>query len=127
MRASAYRHLEAGSSLKNTKRIDVAGYLFGLAAESAFKQLMLASGMRPLPVERRRDDPFYAHFEELKGMLRDSAYGRLVTELRRYAESDSFMQHWDIAMRYSDGKDIRSPWVDRWEADAKTIIGTMDS
>src|ERR1700694_1375541 len=98
MRAAAHRHLEAGDTLKGTNRKDVAGYLFGLAAECALKQMMIASGMRPLVEANRRDDPFYAHFEELKTLLRDNAYGRLVTELRRYAEKTAFMQFWDVSM-----------------------------
>lgn len=43
----------------------VAGYLFGIAGELAIKELMRDSGMRPLPAEDRRDDPFYAHFPAL--------------------------------------------------------------
>jgi hypothetical protein len=127
MRAAAYRHLQAGEHLRSTDRKDVAGYLFGIAAECALKQMMLASGMRPRREEERRNDPFYAHFEALKSMLRDSAYGRLINELRRYAESSTFMQHWDISMRYSHGKDVRSDWVDRWYSDAKDVTGAMDN
>ena len=122
MLAAARRHLAAGATLMPTDRKDVAGYLFGLAAECALKHMMQDSGMRPLPREQRRDDPFYAHFEELKSIIRDRASGRRSGELRRYAESASFMQHWDISMRYSDGRAIRSEWVDRWHTDAKNVI-----
>ena len=127
MRAAAYRHLEAGEHLSPTNRKDVAGYLFGIAAECALKQMMRASGMHPLSESDRWNDPFYAHFEELKRMLRDRVYGRLATELRRYAENTAFMQHWDITMRYSDGKDVKPAWVDRWHRDAKDVIGVMDT
>jgi hypothetical protein len=127
LRAAAYRHLEAAIHLHGTNRHDVAGYLFGLAAECALKQMMVSSGMRPLPEAERRDDPFFAHFELLKRMLRDTAHGRLKTELRRYSENSSFMQHWDVSMRYSDGKEIKTAWVDRWRRDAKDVIGAMDT
>lgn len=127
MASSARRHLRAGEHLINTERKDVAGYLFGVAAECAIKQMMIASGMQPLPNEKRRDDPFFAHFEQLKTLLRDSAYGRLRAELRRYAENTAFMQHWDTDMRYSHGKDISSAWVDHWYGDAKDVIGAMDT
>jgi len=126
MRAAAYRHLQAGEHLTGTHRKDVAGYLFGIAAECALKNMMAASGMRRLSETERRDDPFYAHLENLKGMLRDTASGRLATDLRRYAENTSFMQHWDVSMRYSDGKEVRSQWVDRWQRDATDVIGAMD-
>jgi hypothetical protein len=127
MRASAYRHLEAARTLHRTNRNDVAGYLFGLAAECALKHMMLSSGMRPLPETSRRNDPFYAHFEPLKRMLRYAASGRLKTELRRFSEKASFMQYWDITMRYSDGKEVDPKWVDRWKQDAKDVIGAMDA
>ena len=127
LRAAAHRHLEAGEYLAKTHRKDVAGYLFGIAAECALKNMMIASGMRHLSEADRRDDPFYAHFESLKSMLRDTASGRLATELRRYAENSSFMQHWDISMRYSNGKEVRSEWVDRWHRDARDVIGAMDT
>lgn len=48
MRRTAYRHLAAAEHLyTSTDRQDVAGYLFGIAAECAFKQIMIDSGMRP--------------------------------------------------------------------------------
>lgn len=123
MRAAAFRHLEAGTKLSDSTRRDVAGYLFGLAAECALKQIMLDSGMRPS--EPRSEDPFYAHFEELKRLVRDNAKGRRSDELRRYAEKSSFMQHWDVTMRYSDGREIRDEWITRWHEDAKNITGVI--
>jgi len=81
MRAAAYRHLQAAERLRSTDRKDVAGYLFGIAAECALKQMMLASGMRPRREEERRNDPFYAHFESLKSMLRDSASRGLLVRI----------------------------------------------
>src|SRR6266581_1034831 len=95
LKKAAYRHLEAAETLFATNRKDVAGYLFGLAAECALKHLMKVSGMRPLPENERHDDPFFAHFENLKTLLRNTASGRWAGELRRYAEKSSFMQQWD--------------------------------
>ncbi len=75
---SARRHLQAAEHLLDeTHRKDVAGYLYGIAAECAMKQMMINSGMRELVVEKRNEDPFYAHFEELKTLVCDQAYGRL--------------------------------------------------
>ena len=67
---AAFRHQEAAETLNVGRRRDVAGYLYGLAAECAIKKLMLASGMRP-SASRNGDDPFYAHFSRLKTILRD--------------------------------------------------------
>ncbi|HXH43808.1 MAG TPA: hypothetical protein VNK51_08180 [Bradyrhizobium sp.] len=126
MRKAAHRHLAAAEVLFGENRKDVAGYLYGIAAECALKHLMNLSGMRPLPDHKRRDDPFFAHFEELKTLLRNSASGRRSGELRKYAERSSFMQQWDVTMRYSHGRDIRPEWVDRWRSDAKDVVGAMD-
>ncbi|QQO32677.1 HEPN domain-containing protein [Bradyrhizobium diazoefficiens] len=126
LRRAAFRHLEAAEILSGTNRKDVAGYLYGMAAECALKYLMTLSGMRPLPADQRRNDPFYAHFEELKTLLRNAPLGRRSGELRKYAERSSFMQRWDVTMRYSHGRDILSEWVDRWRTDAKEVVGAMD-
>lgn len=124
---SARRHLQAAEHLLDeTHRKDVAGYLYGIAAECAMKQMMINSGMRELVVEKRNEDPFYAHFEELKTLVCDQAYGRLAGGLTRYAGNSSFMQHWAISMRYSPGKDIQIEWVNCWRRDAKNIVETMD-
>jgi hypothetical protein len=68
-RSSAHRHLEAAHLLTEgtppNGRPDVGGYLYGIAAECALKQIMRDSGMRELPPDQRRDDPFYSHFPEL--------------------------------------------------------------
>lgn len=127
LKKAAYQHLEAGEKLFGTNRSDVAGYLFGLAAECALKHLMTLSGMRPLPENQKRDDPYFAHFETLKTLLRNTASGRRAGELRRYAEAPSFMQQWDTSMRYSNGRDIRPDWVSRWRSDARDVINAMDS
>lgn len=109
-----------------THRKDVAGYLYGIAAECAIKEAMLRSGMRTLPKDERQDDPFYAHFESLKTLLRDSAQGRLKGPLRKVAENSAFMQYWDTSMRYSDGKAIPIAWINKWRDQAQFALALMD-
>jgi hypothetical protein len=103
----------------------VAGYLYGLAAECAIKALMLDLGMRPAVDGRRSDDPFYAHFRQLKTMLRDNASARKHKDLRKFTEDNRFMEHWDVAMRYSDGKDILKAWVEAWRENAKDVMAEI--
>jgi hypothetical protein len=69
LRSAARRHLRAAQVLHEHPGPScqpgcsaVAGYLFGIAAELAVKQLMRNSGMRPLPQTDRRDDPFLRIF-----------------------------------------------------------------
>jgi hypothetical protein len=125
MRAAARRHQEAAETLYGGARHDVAGYLYGLAAECGIKALMSDLGMRPARETLRTSDPFYAHFTRLKTMLRDDAHARRHPDLRKFAEDDRFMEHWDIAMRYSDGKDIKKAWVDDWRQNAKDVMAEI--
>lgn len=133
MRKAAHRHLRAAQILYDQVGAGnqpgckaVAGYLFGLAGELAVKVLMRASGMNPLPPEQRRDDPFFAHFPELRTML-SVAKGRRSEELRRFSEDSNLFQQWDTAMRYAPTKDIKPDWVERWRASAEQLIERMET
>lgn len=83
------------------------------------KEIMRDSGMRPLPADQRREDPFYAHLPQLKTMLRNSAYGRRAGELRKWSEDDNFMREWDTDMRYAPAKDIERADIQRWHTHAE--------
>jgi hypothetical protein len=129
LRKAARRHLEAAEYLNDPekpRRPDVAGYLYGVAGECALKELMSASGMRPLGQEQRRNDPFYAHFPELKTLLRDAAEGHWASRLKRFAEDDGLMNEWSIDMRYSPGHDITPERVERWRAHARKLVAAME-
>lgn len=88
---------------------------------------MRDSGMVPLPNEKRRDDPYYAHFPELKERLKDMAAGRRAGELRQIAESPALFQNWDTQMRYSPTADIQAAWILAWKTSATTLILQMDT
>jgi hypothetical protein len=105
---SAKRHLRAANELYNTASSGahpqckaVAGYLYGLAGELALKEIMRASGLRPLELSERRNDPFYAHFPDLKTMLQDMAQGRRAAELRKISSDSKLFQNWNTNMRYA--------------------------
>ena len=130
LRNSAERHFRAAEKLNDPAHRpatpDVAGYLYGVAAECALKQIMRESGIRPLPAEERRDDPYFAHFPTLKTMLRDNIHGRRAGELRRFAEDDALMSEWDTAMRYAPGKEITERRVGRWREHAQRLVHAME-
>lgn len=127
MQRAANRHFQAAEALAGHTHRRVAGYLYGIAAECAIKVAMTESGMRPRDIGDRRGDPFYAHFETLKTLLRDTASGRHAAKLRRYSENSSFMQYWDTSMRYSDGTQIQDDWVVAWREGALQALATMNS
>jgi hypothetical protein len=91
------------------------------------KEIMRDSGMRPLPAEQRRHDPFFAHFPQLKTMLRNVAHGRRAGELRKWSEDDNFMREWDTDMRYAPTKDIERADVLRWRSDAELVLAAMNA
>jgi hypothetical protein len=131
---AARRHLRAAVELHQVASAGaqpgcraIAGYLFGLCGELALKATMIDSGMRPGQVAERRDDPFFAHFPELKDRLLDTAYGRREGELRRFAEDASLFQNWHTKMRYAPTSDIKEAWVAAWRASAEALIVTMES
>jgi hypothetical protein len=130
--SSAKRHLRAADELHGSVSGGsqpgckaVAGYLFGISGEVAVKEMMRDSGMRPLGVESRRDDPFYAHFPELKTHLRDTAKGRRGDELRKIGENAGLFQYWDPNMRYAPTADIEDAWVDSWRISAHDLVDRM--
>ncbi|MCB1506933.1 MAG: hypothetical protein KDJ47_18350 [Hyphomicrobiaceae bacterium] len=123
---SARRHLVAADVLYEIEaRRDVAGYLYGIATECALKAMMLEAGIRPLGNDRRRDDPFYAHFPELKTHLRDSQLGRAATTLMRFIEDPNLMNQWSTDMRYCRGEEIQADWVRRWREQARNIVSAI--
>lgn len=127
LKNSAVRHYEAGEYLcLNSHRKDVAGYLFGIAAECAVKEMMRYINMRPLESRARRDDPFYAHFPELKTLLRNNLNGRISSVMNPFIQ-DSFMQEWNTDMRYAPSSDIALGKVQRWHEQAKMALDAMNS
>lgn len=130
---SARRHLVAASLLHGDDRPGcspgckaVAGYLFGLAGELALKQMMKDSGMQRLHTSLKRDDPFYAHFPDLKVLLRNNARGRRQGELIRYASDPKLFQHWDTGMRYAPTGHIDERWTGAWKSQAEKLVHDMN-
>jgi hypothetical protein len=129
LKNAARRHLKAAQVLFTHSDAGaqpgckaVAGYLFGLAGELALKQLMRESGV--LPAESRRDDPYFAHFPELKAML-STAQGRRAGELMRLSKDPRLFRNWDTAMRYAPTVDIQQAWVEDWKKAAEDLIARM--
>ncbi|OYX15549.1 MAG: hypothetical protein B7Z15_00025 [Rhizobiales bacterium 32-66-8] len=131
---AAKRHLRAANELCGLTAAGcqpgckaVAGYLFGLSGELAVKAMMQDSGMVPLAPDRRREDPFYAHFPDLKSRLLDTAKGRRSGELRKLAEMSMLFQNWDTEMRYAPTADIEDSWVSAWRMSAHDLANRMDT
>lgn len=123
---AALRHFDAAEHLYNdTHRKDVAGYLYGISAECAIKEILSRSGFRSLLPQVRKNNPFFAHFPELKALLRNHLRGRYAQALQRFIE-DQYMQEWDVKMRYAPSSDIDQKVVARWREQAKQAISAMN-
>jgi hypothetical protein len=122
LRSAARRNLQAGESLHDTHRKDVAGYLYGIAAECALKAMMIDAGMRP--AADRHKDPFFLHFPQLRTALLDTLSGRRVSPLSNFL-SDQFLQYWAVEMRYCDGQEIKASWVDKWKDQATQAVNSI--
>jgi hypothetical protein len=125
---AARRHLQAAELLCTDPghRKDVAGYLYGIAAECAIKQMVIPLKLAP---EHDKNAIEYAHFPELRTMLRDALQGRRQTTdaLFRFVFDDAFMNNWHIKMRYADAKQVRAEWITAWQKQAKNAVDAMES
>ena len=121
--AAARRHLLAADSLAGGgPRRDVAGYLYGIAAECAIKAMMRDAGVR---TTSEAEDPYYVHFPKLRTLLRDAPLGRRGITLMHYINDDRFMNQWSTAMRYSRGKDILDRWITAWAEQAHQGVAAI--
>lgn len=125
---AARRNLSSADVLSTGDRAQrtVAGYLYGLAAECALKQM----GKRSLKVRhdaKDADNPLMAHFPGLKTLLRDQLQGRMEAELRTFVEDDRFMHHWDVRQRYARDGEVDDRWIDDWKKQARTVVDLMNA
>ena len=125
MPAAARRHLLAAKQLDTSDRRDVAGYLYGIAAECGVKAMMLEAGIKPSPSTKASNDPFFLHFPDLRTVLRDRLQGHRGTPLTNLLKSDSFMSNWSIKMRYCHGREIENRWIDIWAKQAVQVVSAI--
>lgn len=123
MPASARRHLQAADALREGHRKDVAGYLYGIAAECAIKAMMLDAGYRPKG--DRRQDPFYMHYPYLRTALLDQLQGRRGAPLTTFAGDARFLSNWSTDMRYCKGDEVLDKWIADWAGQARQAVASI--
>lgn len=124
MSKAAHRNREAADRLESGPRRDVAGYLYGISAECAVKEMVRTV---PLLPGISRDQIYYAHFPELRSLVREAIQGRSGQPLMKLVGNDDFMNQWHISMRYAESSQILDTWVDRWRDQARLAATTMGS
>lgn len=119
LEAAANRHYEDACMLQNDRRYDNAGYHFGLAAECAIKKKLRDFGTL------MNDPAIWKHWPELRELASLALQGRKAAPTRQLVERASFMQRWDIAMRYSANGTIDATAAGRWQEDANQALGLL--
>jgi len=119
MAQAANRHYVDGKKLLDGNLFDNAGYHFGFAAECATK-------FRLLKVKVRVDDKaIWAHFQALRELALISINSRTDADLFRVLSRASFMQEWDITMRYAGNGAVSKVRAEKWRADADELLGLL--
>lgn len=120
LESSAKRHYDDGRKLEDHKRYDNAGYHYGFAAECAVKLCLRKAGVRD-------DDPVISklHFSKLREMALIALKSRRAAELKRVLSPKSFMQSWDVRMRYSSNGSVTVSEVAKWRQDADEALGLL--
>lgn len=119
MIGAARRHLDAADKLARDCREDVAGYLYGIAAECAVKAMA-----QKLPCARQKVI-LMAHFPELRTLLREALTGRTAMPLQRILENDAYLNEWEIRVRYAPSTEVRKKPLDRWAEQARQTVNMM--
>lgn len=120
MSEAARRNLAAAELLDASHPRDVAGYLYGIAAECAIKEMIKLKNERP-----NRGEIWRAHFPKLQVLLRDEFKGRKAPPAWVFIVTTAFMHDWHVTMRYSDANQVPDTWVDDWKIQARKIVGVM--
>jgi hypothetical protein len=117
--AAARRHWHDGCQLLQARRAQAAGYHFGYAAECAVKSVLYKHNIP------RRNDPYWAHFPDLRTLLIRDGKGRLSQRLYNLISQSSFMQEWDTDIRYATDGSVDEPRATRWRDQADAIFGLI--
>lgn len=118
---AARRHQHCADMLHDAEPAE-AGYLYGLAAECAVKQV---ATMVPC---LRRDDILYAHFPDLRRLVLDHAAGREAQRLLRLISDPSgYLGGWHVSMRYANRRAVNVDLTEAWRRHATSALSLMES
>jgi hypothetical protein len=88
---------------------------------------MIKVGIRPLGNESRREDPFRAHFPELKALMLDVGAGsRISATVNGLLSSGGFMNEWDTDMRYAKSGAVTQTMVERWQSAVEQLFAATE-
>jgi hypothetical protein len=121
--AAAKRHWFDAETLLTSKRAQSAGYHYGYAVECALKSVLYRHNI-PRQADRR-NDPYWAHFPELRTLLIRDGKGRLPQRIYNLIAQGAFMQYWDTDIRYAIDRAVDEQQANRWRKEADKILGIV--
>jgi hypothetical protein len=107
--------------LGDEHRVAAAGYLYGLAGETALKAMMVKCGMQETVWRSKHN----GHFPNLLQFIANQANGRLAAKISvvvQLAQKASHFSSWGIDIRYAASADISSANVAIWKQQAADLM-----
>lgn len=123
-KTAAKRHMKSADTLfvlGDEDRVAEAGYLYGLAGETALKAMMVTCGMQETAWRSKQN----GHFPNLLQFIANEAKGRLgnnIYALAQLAQSATNFNVWEIDMRYAASADISPANVAIWKQQASDLM-----
>lgn len=112
----ARRNYLAGGHLDDNAHREVAGYLFGVAAECAIKTILIRAG---IPVGDRY--AYRVHLPDLARRIRTVASGRAMRAFSKDPGRYRFGS-WTIDHRYAEDGSITAAQINEWRDDAHELL-----
>ena len=116
--ASALRHSADADRLAAHSQFDSAGYLIGYAVECAIKQTIIAT--------RPAAQAPHVHLPELVERAKKALQGRQPLSMSKVLCMPTFMQGWEIGLRYAQNGAVAVDQFQRWRADANRAMAAAN-
>jgi len=115
---SALRHSADADRLAANSQLDGAGYLIGYAVECAIKQAIV--------VTRPAAEAPHVHLPELVERAKKTLQGRKQSSMSQVLQQSTFMQGWQIELRYAGDGAVPAERFQRWRADANRALAAAN-
>jgi len=115
---SALRHSADADLLAASGALHGAGYLIGYAVECAIKQAIVAT--------RPAAEAPHIHLPDLIERAKKVLQGRKPSSMFQVLRQPTFMQGWQIELRYAGDGAVPADQFQRWRADANRALAAAN-
>ena len=117
-RESALRHSADAESLAAANQFDGAGYLVGYAVECAIKSAIEAT--------RQATKAPHVHLPELIERAKKVLQGRKRASISNLLKRSTFMQGWNVELRYAANGTVEAVQYHHWREDANRVLAAAN-